>query len=165
MEIELTKVDSSTHQRKIVLDRLPVMIGQGPESSVRLDDHWVSRHHCEINSVRGTLVVRDLGSVLGTFVNGLNVTTALLMPGDKLTVGITSFMVDYERRHAGRSASPRSRAARPLEPEVAQPASDVPAPAEAAPAEAAPRRSQRRFFRRLWARLFSIVGRKRAAQA
>jgi pSer/pThr/pTyr-binding forkhead associated (FHA) protein len=160
MEIELTEVDSPTEQRKIVLDRLPVMIGQGPESSVRLDDHWVSRHHCEINAVRGTLVVRDLGSVLGTFVNGLNVTTALLMPGDKLTVGITSFMVDYERRHAGRSTVRPPKAARPLESEVAQPGSDA-HPA----AETGPRQSKRPFFRRLWARLFSILGRKRAARA
>jgi pSer/pThr/pTyr-binding forkhead associated (FHA) protein len=157
MEIELTEVDSSTHQRKIVLDKLPVMIGQGPESSVRLDDHWVSRHHCEINAVRGTLVVRDLGSVLGTFVNGLNVTTALLMPGDKLTVGITSFMVDYERRHARRSAVRPPAPARPLEPEVSPPARDV-----RQPAEATPRQSDRRFFSRLMARALSPFGRKRA---
>ena len=158
MEIELTEVDSSTHQRKIVLDKLPVMIGQGPESSVRLDDHWVSRHHCEINAVRGTLVVRDLGSMLGTFVNGLNVTTALLMPGDKLTVGITSFMVDYERRHAKRSAS-LAVPARPPEPEVRRPASDAPQPAEAAP-----RRGGRRLFSRWLARALSPFGRKRATQ-
>jgi pSer/pThr/pTyr-binding forkhead associated (FHA) protein len=94
MEVELTEVGPST--RRIVLDTLPVMIGQAPDAGVRLDDHLVSRIHCEINAVKGTLVVRDLGSMLGTFVNGLNVATALLMPGDKLTVGITSFLVQYE---------------------------------------------------------------------
>ena len=99
MQIELTEVDSSSDQRKIVLDSLPVMIGQDPEAGVRLDDQWVSRHHCEISVTRDTLVVRDLGSMLGTFVNGLNVTTAHLMPGDKLTVGITSFLVDYQRQN------------------------------------------------------------------
>ena len=108
MQIELTEVDSSTDQRKIVLDSLPVMIGQDPEAGVRLDDQWVSRHHCEISVTKDTLVVRDLGSMLGTFVNGLNVTTAHLMPGDKLTVGITSFLVDYERR----SRTERARRAR-----------------------------------------------------
>jgi len=97
MEVELTPVDSSTENRRIVLDKLPVMIGQSPDAGIHLDDHLVSRHHCEINVSKGTLVVRDLGSMLGTFVNGLNVTRALLMPGDKLTVGVTSFLVDYER--------------------------------------------------------------------
>ncbi len=156
MEIELTEVDASTHQRKIVVDKFPVRIGQGPESSVRLDDHWVSRHHCEIDSVRGTLVVRDLGSMLGTFVNGLNVTTALLMPGDKLTVGITSFMVDYERRHVKRSPVRTPAPARLPEPEVNQPAGEV-----RQPEEATPRRSDRRFFSRLLARALSPFGRKR----
>ena len=159
MEIELTEIDSSTHQRKIVLDKLPVMIGQGPESSVRLDDHWVSRHHCEISADRGTLVVRDLGSMLGTFVNGLNVTTALLMPGDKLTVGITSFMVDYERRHSKRSAVRTRSPRRPAEPKVSPPAEEV-----RQPAEAAPDRRDRRFFSRLWARALSPFGRKRATR-
>jgi pSer/pThr/pTyr-binding forkhead associated (FHA) protein len=97
MEVELTEIDSSSPQRRFVLDKLPVMIGQSPDASVRLDDQWVSRQHCEINAVKGTLVVRDLGSILGTFVNGLNVTTAQLMPGDKLTIGETCFQVDYER--------------------------------------------------------------------
>ena len=94
MEVELTEVDSQTQERKIVRGRLPVMTGQSPEAGIRVDDHLVSRHHCEIVSVKGTLVVRDLGSMLGTFVNGLNVTTALLMPGDRLTVGITKFLVE-----------------------------------------------------------------------
>jgi pSer/pThr/pTyr-binding forkhead associated (FHA) protein len=159
MEIELTEVDSSTHQRKIVLDRLPVMIGQGPESSVRLEDHWVSRNHCEINAVQGTLVVRDLGSMLGTFVNGLNVTTALLMPGDKLTVGITSFMVDYERRHARRSRGRTPSPSRPAEPEVSPPVEEVRRPLEPAPS-----RPQRRFFSRWLARALSPFARKRATR-
>jgi len=115
MQIELTEVDSSTDHRKIVLDSLPVMIGQDPEAGVRLDDQWVSRHHCEISATKDTLVVRDLGSMLGTFVNGLNVTTAHLMPGDKLTVGITSFLVDYERR------SRTQRARRETQPEPPAP--------------------------------------------
>jgi pSer/pThr/pTyr-binding forkhead associated (FHA) protein len=119
MQVELTEVDSSTCQRKIVVDRLPVMIGQSPDAGVRLDHHWVSRQHCEISAIKDTLVVRDLGSMLGTFVNGLNVTTAHLMPGDKLTIGSTSFLVDYERRNGTRRArrahpetQPSSRASR-----------------------------------------------------
>lgn len=116
MQIELTEVDSSTDQRKIVLDSLPVMIGQDPEAGIRLDDQWVSRHHCEISATKDALVVRDLGSMLGTFVNGLNVTTAHLMPGDKLTVGITSFLVDYERRARTRRARPARQDAHPAPP-------------------------------------------------
>ena len=113
----MTEVDSSAEKSKIVLGRLPVMIGQGPDAGVRVDDHLVSRHHCELSFVKGTLVVRDLGSMLGTFVNGLNVTTALLMPGDKLTVGITSYLVDYERRHMKPPVSSPRKGTPPPEPE------------------------------------------------
>jgi hypothetical protein len=44
----------------------------------------------------GTLWVRDLGSANGVFVNGLLETQAHLMPGDRLTVGETSFLVEYD---------------------------------------------------------------------
>jgi pSer/pThr/pTyr-binding forkhead associated (FHA) protein len=77
------------------LDRLPVVIGRSPDSRIQLDDSWVSRRHCEIDELDGELVIRDLGSRHGTFVNGCRVTEAALMPGDKLTVGIASFRVSY----------------------------------------------------------------------
>ncbi len=122
MLIELNEVDSDT-TRKIVLDKLPVMIGQGPDAGIHVDDNWASRRHCEINSIKGTLVVRDLGSMLGTFVNGLNVNTAELMPGDRLTVGGTSFQVLYERRiQVPRKAEPLpSPPPEPPSPEEAKP--------------------------------------------
>ena len=52
----------------------------------------------EIDEIAGTLVVRDLGSTHGTFVNGLEVTEAHLMPGDKLTIGLSNFLTQYKKR-------------------------------------------------------------------
>lgn len=154
MEVELTEVDSAAEKRKIVLETLPVMIGHGHDAGVRVDDQWASHHHCEINVVKGTLVVRDLGSMLGTFVNGLNVSTALLMPGDKLTVGVTSFLVDYERL-IRRQRSARSRR-QPANPEPEQSASPAePAPVEPETPLPAP------FFSRLLRRLFAWLPGKR----
>ena len=151
MEVELTEVDSSPHERKILLERLPVTIGQSPDAGVRLEDHWVSRQHCELNAVKGTLVVRDLGSMLGTFVNGLNVNRALLMPGDKLTVGITSFLVDYERRHVTRRSAPVA----------SQPADAEPIE----PARAETRRGFRRFVSRVFQRTLAPLGRNGRSRA
>jgi pSer/pThr/pTyr-binding forkhead associated (FHA) protein len=119
MEVELIEVDAADEKRKIVLETLPVMIGHGPDVAIRVDDQWASHHHCEINAVKGTLVVRDLGSMLGTYVNGLNVNTALLMPGDKLTVGVTSFLVDYERMIRSRRSTRRPAETTSPEPEPA----------------------------------------------
>ncbi len=56
----------------------------------------VSPLHCEIDDRNGLLVVEDLNSRHGTFVNGVRIRKAYLWPGDKLTVGLASFAVRYK---------------------------------------------------------------------
>jgi pSer/pThr/pTyr-binding forkhead associated (FHA) protein len=97
MKVRLVPLDSCAQNGKIVLCRLPVVVGRHSDADVRLSDHWVSRHHCEVYEIDGTVVVRDLGSRHGTFVNGLNVPESHLTPGDRLTVGLTRFRVDHRR--------------------------------------------------------------------
>jgi pSer/pThr/pTyr-binding forkhead associated (FHA) protein len=80
----------------IVLAGLPAIVGRSPQVDVHLDDPWVSRVHCEISQVNGTLVVRDLESRNGTLVNGEHIQEAHLLPGDQLTVGMTSVEVRYK---------------------------------------------------------------------
>ena len=45
------------------------MIGRAPQSDVFLDDVTVSRRHAEIRREGGTYVLRDEGSLNGTYVN------------------------------------------------------------------------------------------------
>jgi len=103
MRVKLVTQSPWTPKRRIVLKHFPAVIGRGADAEVRVDDRWASRRHCEIDQVDGTLVVRDIGSRHGTFVNGESVHSAHLMPGDRLTVGATSFEVLY-RRTAGQPA-------------------------------------------------------------
>jgi pSer/pThr/pTyr-binding forkhead associated (FHA) protein len=42
------------------------------------------------------LLVRDLGSKHGTFVNDGQVTESVLKPGDKLNIGLTTLVAAYE---------------------------------------------------------------------
>jgi pSer/pThr/pTyr-binding forkhead associated (FHA) protein len=98
MKAKLIGLDNSGRKPRIVLDRLPVVIGRNPEADVRLDDRWVSRVYTEISEINGTLVVRDLDSRNGTLVNGLHIKEAHLLPGDRLTVGLTGFEVQYTRQ-------------------------------------------------------------------
>lgn len=72
-------------------------IGRSPDAGICLADRWASRCHCEIDQIGGTLVVRDLGSTHGTFVNGREITESNVMPGDKLTIGISSFLMQYRQ--------------------------------------------------------------------
>jgi pSer/pThr/pTyr-binding forkhead associated (FHA) protein len=82
----------------IRLEDLPVTMGRGSEVELCLSDPYLSHYHCKIDQIGGTLVVRDLGSKNGTFVNGFRVTESHVMPGDKLTVGRVEFRAHYEHR-------------------------------------------------------------------
>lgn len=64
-----------------------VVIGRSLQADVSVDDLRVSRRHCEIQHGDRGIVVADLRSANGTFVNGQRVTKALLRPGDRLQVG------------------------------------------------------------------------------
>lgn len=95
MKVRLVALSSVDHDRKLSLNGHPVVLGRSPEADVRIDDRWVSRRHCELAEIDGTVVVRDLGSTHGTYVNGRQISEARLRPDDKLTVGLTSFVASY----------------------------------------------------------------------
>ena len=78
---------------EFTLDRFPAIVGRDPDCDIRLHDSWVSRLHCELNQVKGRLVILDLESRHGTFVNGTRVSFAHLVPGDCLLVGHTRLVV------------------------------------------------------------------------
>jgi len=75
---------------------LPAVIGRGREASLSLRHALVSRNHCEIFESDGYLVVRDMGSLNGTFVDNQQITEAVLPPGHLLTVGTVTFRAAYE---------------------------------------------------------------------
>jgi len=73
---------------------LPATLGRDQEANVRLLDPWISRIHCSLDEIDGTVVVRDLYSTNGIFVNGLRVEEALLQPGDRFTLGVTEITME-----------------------------------------------------------------------
>lgn len=106
MKLRLTSLAPRTPGLQIELENFPAVIGRSSHADVRLDDHYISRVHCEISELNNTLVVRDLGSKHGTFVNGVKVADqAHLLPGDRLTIGLTSLSVDYRRSAKEESGS------------------------------------------------------------
>ena len=89
----ITLVNAADPAQRFVLNRLPATIGRQPKAAIRLDDRGVSYFQCRIDADGGRLTVLDLGSVSGTFVNGIRRALAPLLPGDRLTVGATDFLV------------------------------------------------------------------------
>jgi pSer/pThr/pTyr-binding forkhead associated (FHA) protein len=110
MHFTLQGLDTTTPSFHLTLGKTPVRIGRHPELDVRLDDPSVSRFHCQIDQINGTLWVRDLGSSCGIFVNGFHIPQSHLMPGDRLTIGTLSFRVDYARVKRGAPAAVKPQA-------------------------------------------------------
>ncbi|MEM8680117.1 MAG: FHA domain-containing protein [Planctomycetota bacterium] len=94
LKAKLKTVGGSETQAEIQL-RLPATIGRGRENAVSLNHPLVSRHHCELFEQDGLLVVRDLGSLNGTYIGRDRVEERALYPGDLLTVGSFTFRAIY----------------------------------------------------------------------
>jgi len=69
------------------LDRDLITVGRDPESSIFLNDVTVSRSHAVIEVVSGQVVVRDAGSLNGTYINGVCTDEATLHDGDVVQIG------------------------------------------------------------------------------
>jgi pSer/pThr/pTyr-binding forkhead associated (FHA) protein len=70
-------------------------VGRGARADFILEAALVSRLHCRLSADPSQqLVVEDLKSTNGTFVNGEKVDRAILKPGDRLAIGRVEFVVD-----------------------------------------------------------------------
>jgi predicted component of type VI protein secretion system len=69
-------------------------LGRHDDCVIRIKSAQVSRRHCELYEVGSQLMLRDLGSSNGTFVNGKRVSGEYaLKHGDELTVGAVTLRV------------------------------------------------------------------------
>lgn len=96
VKLRLVCQNSLASPREIVVEQFPIELGRGSEAALRIDDRWLSRRHCRIDVAEGVLLVRDLGSRHGTYVNGQCVAECKLLPGHELRLGLTHFVAEYE---------------------------------------------------------------------
>ncbi len=91
-------------------------IGRQPGNSIVLPSAKVSRSHCVLTLVQEEVVLRDLGSANGTFVNGTLARTKKLAAGDRVSVG--EFVLELKEVVQARSefapAAPRMAAVIPF---------------------------------------------------
>lgn len=62
-------------------------LGRHPDSDISLDDISVSRRHAEIRHDGDEYVLRDVGSLNGTYVNQRRVDSVVLQQGDEILIG------------------------------------------------------------------------------
>jgi pSer/pThr/pTyr-binding forkhead associated (FHA) protein len=72
---------------RFVLDREVTMAGRHPDSDIFLDDITVSRRHAEFARTEHGYVVRDVGSLNGTYLNRERIEEAELANGDEVQIG------------------------------------------------------------------------------
>ncbi len=73
---------------RFMLGRSVVRAGRHPESDIFLDDITVSRRHAELEAREdGRVVIRDLGSLNGTYVNRERIEEQVLVGGDEVQIG------------------------------------------------------------------------------
>lgn len=72
---------------RFLLDSDFTSAGRHPSSEIFLDDVTVSRKHAEFRRQDGGFVVRDVGSLNGTYVNRERVDECILTTGDEVQIG------------------------------------------------------------------------------
>ena len=119
---------------------LEVAIGR-QDTDLVVEDPEVSRRHAVLRSSDGSVVVEDLDSTNGTFVNGERIRNPIAVgPGDQIRVGRTTLEIEPDQRADDTIVSTPSRPAQIRSAE---------APSGAVPAEAHEDATQPLPFRRL----------------
>jgi predicted component of type VI protein secretion system len=95
MEAKLVVVRGKASKGHISL-KLPTIIGRSREADLTIAHPTISRKHCELYDQDGLLVIRDLGSMNGTFVGKKQVKRAELRPNQEFSIGPLTFRVLYE---------------------------------------------------------------------
>jgi len=75
---------------------LPITIGRDSDNDLPIDDVKLSRRHCRIVRDPDGLVVEDLDSRNGTFVNGAPTKRHVLAAGDTVLIGVSPLQIEWD---------------------------------------------------------------------
>lgn len=84
----LVVIDPGGTRREVPISPLPFRIGRQAGNELLLRDTRISRHQAQILAANGALVLEDLGSRHGTFVNGQKILRHTLAPNDAIDFGM-----------------------------------------------------------------------------
>jgi FHA domain-containing protein len=80
--------------KEIPLGTRPVTIGRAPDNDIPIDNLAVSNYHARVYVEAGSLVVEDLNSLNGSYLNDIRVERAMLKDGDTILIGKHHIVVD-----------------------------------------------------------------------
>lgn len=93
VQVTLVAVKSDGSQHEVALKRARLVIGRKKECDIRIPVPSVSREHCEVRLDGEKVVVKDLGSSNGTYVNRERVQETEVAAGQTIGVGPAVFVI------------------------------------------------------------------------
>lgn len=110
MNASLVLVKADGGQMDVPLRAGRALVGRETDSQIRIPASGVSRRHCEFEIRGGEVIVRDLGSRNGTYVNGEKITERALRAGDGIAIDEFVFVLRIDGKPAEIDPSARSKA-------------------------------------------------------
>jgi pSer/pThr/pTyr-binding forkhead associated (FHA) protein len=83
-------------QQAFSLPGSPTVIGRRHDCDLCVPLQVVSRKHCQLVQNNETVKIRDLDSRIGTFLNGKRISEATVQPGDYITIGPLTFLLQID---------------------------------------------------------------------
>src|SRR5260370_30033588 len=80
--------------KEVPLGTQPMTIGRAPDNDIPIDNLAVSNYHARVYVEAGSLVVEDLNSLNGSFLNDIRIERAMLKDGDAILIGKHHIFVD-----------------------------------------------------------------------
>ncbi len=93
LDVVLIRVQEDGSTAEVPLKKPKTVFGRGDDCTVRVPAASVSRRHCAVEVVDGSIVVSDLGSSNGTYVNQERVESKPVAGGDLVSFGGFVFVV------------------------------------------------------------------------
>jgi anti-anti-sigma factor len=103
LEVRLIARSGRLEGREVSVRRRTFVLGRGPSCHLRSRNSTVSRRHASLEQVDGRVILRDLGSRNGTFLNGsrLGSSAVNINDGDVFQIGPLQFSVAIGERTSG----------------------------------------------------------------
>ncbi len=97
MEVNLVMFSETGARRDFPVSGQAVRIGRKDDCDIRIPLSEVSRHHAQLHvRDREEIVLKDLGSANGTFVNNKRIKEVVLHAGDHIVIGPVVFTVQVD---------------------------------------------------------------------
>ena len=93
MDVNLVLFKKDGSQRSFSLPDSITVIGRRHDCDLCIPLKTVSRRHCQVNQNKEAIKIRDLGSRIGTFLNGKRIEEEALKAGDYIKIGPLIFLL------------------------------------------------------------------------